>query len=74
MVLLPILCRIFQAEAGTEEPQFLEKHRESGLLSLLPVRCENWARNKVGNELSNLKFSFLAFLKMHFFILPLNLS
>lgn len=67
MFLLPILLRFFQAEAGTEEPQFLEKHREPGVFFFTPSRSENWAHNKVEKELGNLNFSFLAFLKIYFF-------
>lgn len=59
--------KILPGRTGTEEPQFLEKHREPGVFSLTPSRFENWAHSKVEKELGNLNFSFLAFLKIHFF-------
>lgn len=74
MFLLPMLLRDFRAEAGTEEPKFLEKHREPGLFSLPPSRSENWAHNTVEKELSNLNFSFLVFFKIHLFYLSISLG
>jgi len=66
MFLFAILIRVFQTEAVSEDPQFLEGHREPGCFSLTPSRSEHWDRNKVEKELGNLNFSFCAFFKIRF--------
>lgn len=73
MFLLPILLRVFWAEAGTEEPKFLEKHRVPGFFSLPPADLRTGLTIQE-KELSNLNFSFLAFFKIRLFYLSISLG